>query len=219
MTGRLFVPAAGKDWLLPIYDPFTKLLGVERFHRCLLEQAVIPPRSRVLEVGCGTGNLAILAKRLHPTAEVVGIDPDPKALARARRKAQRAGVLVHFELAYSEQLPFPDASFDRVLSAFMLHHLDSRAKVPALREARRVLKASGALHLADFSDGHAHGLHGLLARLVHARHGATTRSLVLDLMRTAGLANPQEVAGQASVLGRVVYYRAARPPSPAPAAV
>lgn len=211
MTGRAFVPAAGKDWLLPIYDPLSTLLGVERVHRRLLEQADVRPGSRILEVGCGTGNLAVLAKRLAPAAEVTGIDPDPKALARARRKAQRRGVLVRFDLAYAEQLPFPDASFDRVLSALMLHHLGSQAKVPALREVRRVLKPGGSLHLADFDDGgHARGLHAVLAAILHGHHGSAPQSLLPGLMREAGLADAQEVARGASVLGRIVYYRAHR---------
>jgi len=111
MTGRHFVPAAGRDWLFPIYDPLTTLLGVRRFHRRLLEQADIAAGSRVLEVGCGTGNLSILAKRRNPAAEVTGIDPDPKALARAHRKAQRSRVVVRFDLAYSEQLPFLERLF------------------------------------------------------------------------------------------------------------
>lgn len=211
-----FVPAAGRDWLLPIYDPITTLLGVRRFHRRLLDQADIAAGSRVLEVGCGTGNLSILVKRLNPAAAVTGIDPDPKALARAHRKAQRNSVVVQFDRAYAEQLPFADASFDRVLSALMLHHLDPNAKVPALRELCRVLKPGGSLHLADFDAGdHARGLHGFLASVLHARHARVVRSQVLDLMRDAGLAQSQEVARHASVMGPIVYYRAVRSPSPA----
>jgi ubiquinone/menaquinone biosynthesis C-methylase UbiE len=219
MTEGHFVPAAGRDWLLPLYDPLTTLLGVRRFHRHLLEQADIAAGSRVLDVGCGTGNLSLLAKRLHPAAEVAGIDPDPKALARAHRKAQRSGVVVRFDLAYAEHLPFPDASFDRVLSALMLHHLDADAKVPALREVRRVLRPGGSLHLADFdAGGHARGLHGFLASILHARHARVVRSPVPDLMRDAGLAHAEEVARRISVMGPIVCYRAVRSPSPAPAA-
>lgn len=215
-AGKPFVPAAGRDWLLPLYDPLTRLLGIARFHRRLLEQAGLVPGSRVLEVGCGTGSLAILAKRLNPAAEICGIDPDPKALARARSKAQRAGRLVRFELAYAEQLPFPDASFDRVLSELMLHHLDSVAKLPALREVRRVLKPGGSLHLVDFDEAdHGRGLHGVLASIFHVGHVAIRRPVVLDLMGDAGLADSQEVAHQTSVLGRLVFYRAVGPLAPA----
>jgi ubiquinone/menaquinone biosynthesis C-methylase UbiE len=212
-----FVPAAGRDWLLPFYDPLTTLLGIGRFHRRLLEQADINAGSRVLEVGCGTGNLTMLAKRLNPAAEVTGIDPDPIALARARRKAQRRGVGVRFELAYAEQLPFPDASFDRVLSALMLHHLGADAKGPALREVRRVLKPGGSLHLADFAVGdRAPGLHDALASLLHARHARVIRSPVLDLMQDAGLGHARQVARRSSIMGPIVYYRAERAASRAP---
>lgn len=169
----------------------------------------------MLEIGCGTGNLAILARRLYPAAEVIGTDPDLKALARARRKAARAGLQVAFEPAYADALPFPDASFDRVLSALMLHHLPRGVKLPALREIQRVLQPGGSLHLADFDHGdQARGLHGFLASLLHGRRGPSPQSAVLSLMREAGFADPREVARVASVLGRVSYFRAARVPRP-----
>ena len=72
-TGKTYVSAAGKDRLLPFYDTFTKLLGVQAFHRKLIDQAAISSGHRVLEIGCGTGNLAILAKRLNPAAGGVNI--------------------------------------------------------------------------------------------------------------------------------------------------
>ena len=115
-TPRTYLPAAGHDWLLPLYDPVVKLLGSESAHRQLLEQAGIRPGHRVLEIGCGTGNLALLVKRLQPGAEVVGLDPDPKALARARRKAEREVLSVQLDRRFADMLPYPDGSFERVLS-------------------------------------------------------------------------------------------------------
>jgi SAM-dependent methyltransferase len=92
-----YLPAMGHDRLLPLYDPLQRLLGMESVHRQLVDQARIQPDQRVLEFGCGTGNLAILIKRLHPHAEVVGIDPDPKALARPQRKAGREALSVQLD--------------------------------------------------------------------------------------------------------------------------
>ena len=78
-AGRRFLPGMGRDWLLPLYDPFTRLIGVESAHRKLAEQAELATADRVLEIGCGTGNLALLVKRMRSHVEVVGLDPDPKA--------------------------------------------------------------------------------------------------------------------------------------------
>jgi len=99
---RTYLPAAGHDWALPLYDPIVKLLGGERARRILLDQATLQPGYRVLDIGCGTGTLAILSKRLHPAVTIVGIDPDPKALARARRKASCAAVSIQFDQDFGD---------------------------------------------------------------------------------------------------------------------
>lgn len=84
---KSYLPGMGHDRLLPLYDPLCKLLGMRKVHGQLVAQAGTRPGQRVLEIGCGTGNLALLVKRLHLGAEVVGLDPDPNALARAGREA------------------------------------------------------------------------------------------------------------------------------------
>ena len=93
-SGKAYLPAAGHDWLLPLYDPFVKLVGGEAARKMLLDQATIQLGFRVLDIGCGTGTLAILIKRLHPTMDIVGLDPDPKVFARAKRKTQRVAIAV-----------------------------------------------------------------------------------------------------------------------------
>ena len=211
--GNDYVPGMGHDWLLPLYDPLHRLLGIASVHRALVDQAGIRPGHRVLEIGCGTGNLALLVKRLHPDAEVVGLDPDPKALARARRKAGRKALPVRLDLGFAQELPYPDASFDRVLSAFMFHHLGPDDKEKALREVRRVLKPGGSLHLLDLG-GAKTSSDGFLAHLSY-RHGRLRDNLeagIPPLMREAGLAEATEVAHRVTkVWGRVTYYRATVP--------
>ena len=211
--GNDYVPGMGHDWLLPLYDPLNRLLGIASVHRPLVDQAEIRPGHRVLEIGCGTGNLMLLAKRLHPDAEVVGLDPDPKALARARRKAGRKALPVRLDLGFAQELPYPDASFDRVLSALMFHHLGPDEKEKALREVRRVLKPGGSLHLLDFGGAKASS-DRFMAHLSH-RHGRLRDNFedrIPTLMREAGLAEAKEVAHRVTkVLGRVTYYRATVP--------
>jgi ubiquinone/menaquinone biosynthesis C-methylase UbiE len=219
VTRRTYVPAAGRDWLLPLYDPFTNWLGVASVHRRLIDQAEIQPGQRVLEIGCGTGNLTILAKRLHPSTEVVGIDPDLRALAQARRKAARSAVHVTFVPGYAEELPYPDGAFDRVVSALMFHHLHPDAKHRALLETRRVLKTSGSLHLVDFVAG-SEPARGLLSRLLQPSHGARRAGAdsLPALLEQAGFGEVREIACQALIVGRIGYYRAALPASAAPSA-
>jgi ubiquinone/menaquinone biosynthesis C-methylase UbiE len=209
---RTYLPAAGKDWLLPLYDPLTRLLGVGNAHRKLIHQAGIEPGQAVLEIGCGTGNLTILMARLCAGTRIVGMDPDPKALERARRKAESSGASIRFDQGFAEALAYPDGSFDRVLSALMLHHLPADTKAAALREALRVLRPGGSLHVVDFA-GHQQsttGVHGALARVFESHDLEDHVPDVLDLMRHAGFIDCEERARERTVAGQIVYYSARR---------
>jgi ubiquinone/menaquinone biosynthesis C-methylase UbiE len=217
-TQRIYLPAFGHDWLLPFYDIMTKWLGVEAAHRQLLDQADLQPGHRVLEIGCGTGNLAILAKRLHPKADIVGLDPDPKALARTKRKAERKALPIQVDHGFSDVLPYPDDSFDRVLSAMMFHHLLSLdEKIGTLREVRRVLKPGGSLHLLDFEGGAAPS-GGHLTRLLHRHRHRTEHSRgdsgdrIPALMTETGFTDPRKIAHRLlRIGGHVAYYQASTP--------
>jgi ubiquinone/menaquinone biosynthesis C-methylase UbiE len=206
-----YLPAAGRDAFLRCYDPLTALLGAARLHGTLIDQAGLGTGQRVLEIGCGTGNLAIRARRTHPDVEVVGCDPDPLALARAQRKA-RGLAGIRFERAYAQKLPYPDGRFDRVLSSLMLHHLDHDTKVAAAAEIRRVLRPGGSLHLVDFV-GQTHGVHGFLASRVFRSGHVTDNhdSGIPRLFTAAGLECDEVAVRRAGVLGSAGYYRATRP--------
>jgi ubiquinone/menaquinone biosynthesis C-methylase UbiE len=209
-----YLPAAGRDAFLPFYDLLGAALGVPKVHRALVGQAGLADGQRVLEIGCGTGNLSIRAKRAHPGIELVGSDPDPLALARARRKA-RGIEGIRFEHGYGQQLPYPDASFDRVLSALMLHHLDHDTRTAAAAEVRRVLRPGGSLHLVDFAgQPHGpHGVHGFLARrVVKSGHVADNADDGIPrLLTEAGLECVEVAATDHRFMGRMGYYRATRP--------
>jgi SAM-dependent methyltransferase len=210
-SDRRYLPGMGLDWLLPLYDPFTRLIGIGPAHRKLAEQAELGSAQRALEVGCGTGNLSLLAKRLYPQLEVVGLDPDPKALARARRKALAAGLGLKFDRGFADQLPYPDGSFDRVLSALMFHHLDPDLRVASLREMLRVLRPDGTLHLMDFGgdSGHLHGLTRLARRNRMLQDNWDER--IPAQLRDAGFGEPAQTGQLTRHIGRLAYYRAARP--------
>jgi ubiquinone/menaquinone biosynthesis C-methylase UbiE len=203
---RTFLPAAGRDSFLPLYDLMTKLMGADHARRGLLTQAQIRLGYRILDIGCGTGSLLIQLKRLYPGTDVVGLDPDPKALARANRKAERAAVSIQFDQGFGDELPYPEASFDRVLSSLMFHHVPTNEKAKTVRAIRRVLKPGGEFHMLDFEG--PDGAYGLLSRLLHSsqRLKDNSENRVLHFMTEAGFTEPKKVGHREMFFGHIAYY-------------
>jgi ubiquinone/menaquinone biosynthesis C-methylase UbiE len=175
---REYIPGLGKHFLTPFYDVVHHVFGLQSIHREMVELAGLRAGHRVLDVGCGTGNLLRTTGRSHRDVELAGLDPDPVALARAGRKARRAGLTIRFDRGFAQELPHPDGSVDRVFSSLMLHHLDTEAKDALLAEVRRVLRPDGLLVLADVvTDGHGHG-HGRMRSQLHDNGtGAVSRRI------------------------------------------
>jgi ubiquinone/menaquinone biosynthesis C-methylase UbiE len=113
----------------------------------------------LIDVGCGTGELAMLAACSHIC--VTGIDATPDMIEIARRNARALGSRAQFEVGVAEALPISDSAVDAVVSSFFFHHLPSEVKREALREMWRVLAPGGRLVIADY--GRPRGLVGLLA--------------------------------------------------------
>lgn len=149
-----FVPAAGRRGLTALYDPAMALTMREPLWRSRVIEEVVRPAGgtvdRVLDLGCGTGTLAVaLAQRL-PAAMVAGVDVDAAILERAAAKAADAGIHVEWRQATAGRLPFAGATFQRITCTLVLHHLAPGDKIAALRECRRVLEPGGRLVIADW---------------------------------------------------------------------
>lgn len=135
------------------YDFITSIMTlgkIGQLRKATVEQALIQPGDSVLDVGCGTGEVTLAAKRDAKHGRVYGIDPAPEMIAVARTKAARKKLEIDFRVGVIEALPFPDSSIDVVTSSLMMHHLPDDLKVRGLAEIYRVLKPGGRLLIADF---------------------------------------------------------------------
>ena len=208
-----YIPALGYDWLTPLYDPLLRWgMREETFKRRLIAQAQIAPGYRVLDLGCGTATLTILIKQLHPEAIVIGLDGDPQVLEIGRAKAARAGVDITLDQGMAFQLPYPDTSFDRVLSSLVLHHLTREDKQRTAYEAFRVLRPGGELHVFDFGKPHtapAHMLSLVTRRLERAADNIA--GLLPEMFRRAGFEAVEEAARYMTIVGTLASYKARKP--------
>jgi SAM-dependent methyltransferase len=210
-----FIPALRFSALTPLFDPLVRLTTRERtFKRRLLERAAARPGESVLDLGAGTGTLALMLKQTEPRAEVTGLDADPEILTRARQKTQAAGAQIDFVEAFSTAMPFEDGSFDLIVSTLFFHHLDGEAKRATLRECVRVLRPGGRMVVGDWgrpSDPLMAGLF-LQVRMIDG-FGVTAenaRGALPELFERAGL-RPTRVTDEfRTPLGTVALYAGKR---------
>jgi ubiquinone/menaquinone biosynthesis C-methylase UbiE len=146
-----YIPALSFRVLTPFYDFIQQYIVRDiRYKSRLIEQAQIQAGHRVMDLGCGTGTLAIMAKLAQPQSEVFGLDADPEMLKVAQAKKDQEQLEVKFDVGFTNNLPYPDEFFDRVLSSIMIHHLKTPDKEKTAHEIYRVLKPGGQLHIIDF---------------------------------------------------------------------
>jgi demethylmenaquinone methyltransferase/2-methoxy-6-polyprenyl-1,4-benzoquinol methylase len=147
-SGRL--PAEGVrrmfDRIAPVYDAMNRVMTAgldQRWRRATVREAV-RQGDRALDACCGTGDLAIAARRAG-AREVVGVDFSERMLERARRKAPE----VEWIQADVLRLPFEDASFDSVVVGFGVRNVEDLEA--GLRELRRVLRPGGRLGILEIT--------------------------------------------------------------------
>lgn len=206
------------------YDLINRLLSLGldlRWRRQALKLAHVPQGGRVLDVATGTGDMALIAAAQMPGVHVIGVDLTSAMLDVAQRKAE--GHAVAWAQGDGLALPFPDATFDAVLSVFMMRNVPDVGQ--ALREQRRVVRPGGRVICLEMSwprrlpmswlfRPYFFGLAPLLGQLIARDREAYTylpRSVAEFLqptemaaqMRETGL---QDVRWQARMGGTVIVY-------------
>ncbi len=208
-----YIPALRYRWLTSLYDPIIAITTREKtFKKHLVEMADIKPDDTVLDIGCGTGTLAIGIKKTVSGANVIGIDGDPEILEIARRKAHKEKVGIVFDQGLSFELPYPDGQFDRCLSSLFFHHLTLNNKLRTFREIHRVLKVGGECHVADWGKPTNLFMRLLYYQIQVLDGFKTTRDNVEGqlpaLMQSSGFSNILIKEELATIFGTMTLYSA-----------
>lgn len=177
------------------YDLFSRVVSLGRdkaSREKLVELAAPAPGEKVLDVGCGTGTLALALESSVGTGEVHGIDASPEMIEVAKEKAAKTGSDIDFRVALVEEIPFPDATFDLVTSSLMLHHLPDDLKRTGLGEIRRVLKPGGRFMATDFAT-HSHSPHGHLFSIFGHSRGESMVDELMPMLKDAGFSEVEDI--------------------------
>src|SRR5262245_45624592 len=211
---RDYVPAAPQIWL---YDTLVALLTREARWRPALLRQLDPQRGdAIADVGCGTGTLlALVARTVRPTA-LVGIDPDPEILERARRKIGATGAPVDPRVAYLRDTAtiLAGQRIDKIVSSLVFHQVPMAEKEAGLNAMRAALVPGGTLHVADYGLQRT-ALMRRLFRIVGAGDGyentePNARGVLPALMREAGFQGVEETEVVPTPTGSISLYRAER---------
>lgn len=211
-----YVPALGFHRLTPYYDAVVGTTTRERtFKQALIEQARIEPGQQVLDLACGTGTLAIWIKQHQPEADVTGVDGDSAILSIASRKAHNANVSVRFDRALSSSLPYPAATFDRVISSLFFHHLSWEDKERTAGELFRVLKPGAELHVADWGRSTSALMRGLFLFVQLLDGFRNTQDNVsgklIPLFEQAGFVDVTQRQTFRTIYGTMALYSSVKP--------
>ncbi len=210
MQKSRYVPALSLGWLTKFYDVLVEgPMSAARMRKGMIASLGDMSGRSVLDVGCGTGTLVIMLKRAYPEADITGLDGDPQILEIARAKAAEAGLDIRFSEAMSYDMPYPDGSFDFVVTSLMLHHLDRNAKERTMVEMHRVLKPGGELVGLDFAAPRGwvgRGLRPLMRRF--ERVAENLDGWLPVMFRQAGFQDFIEI--QRYVLGSLALFRCSK---------
>jgi ubiquinone/menaquinone biosynthesis C-methylase UbiE len=151
MAEQRYIPAAGWRVLTPLFDPVMAVTTRERQWRGrVVDEVLTTNPATILDIGCGTGTLAVQLASRAPHARVIGLDADPHILRRAAVKARAADVDIELLRGMADEIGLDDASVDCAVSTLVFHHLAPDTKARALAEIKRVLSPGGRLVIADY---------------------------------------------------------------------
>lgn len=219
MTGRQrpqYIPALGYHWLTPFYDMVAQLTVRERtIKQALICQADFQDEQKVLDIGCGTGTLALWSQQACPGLSIYGLDADRNMLTRARAKGLEAQVVIAYQQGLSYQLPYQTGSFDQSFSSLFFHHLDRHQKEATCNEIFRVLQPGGRLLVLDWGKAANRLMRALFVPVQLIDGFASTCDNIAgrlpDIFSQAGFEKITIKKTFSTLFGTVVLYSALKP--------
>jgi len=207
-----YIPALGKRWLTPLYDLAISLLTREKTWRSRLIKQISPkPREEILDVGCGTGSLAILLKEKELGIQITGIDPDPGVLSIAQRKIEHQLLEIKLIQGFLEPSLFPPGKqFGKITSSLVLHQVSVEEKQRILQTAYDRLSVDGSIHIADYGLQRTALMRGLF-RIVQKLDGVeftapNAEGIIPKLMVEAGFEDVKETFVLPTPTGSISLY-------------
>ena len=217
MSGQAYTPPLGFAALTPFYDRAIAMVTREAVWRTKLVRHVAPgPGEAILDVGCGTGTLAIAITAAQPACIVRGIDPDRAAVEIARGKAKRAGSPAAFEVERLAERPLAGETVDKIVCSLVLHQVPLVEKRRLLGAMANRLRPGGRLFLADYGLQPTLAMRLAFRLTVQVLDGKddtqpNADGILPGLIAEAGLENPTILESIDTVTGQIQIIRADRP--------
>ncbi|MFQ6005615.1 MAG: class I SAM-dependent methyltransferase [Woeseia sp.] len=216
-SDKAFTPALGYERLTPLYDLAIALLTRESQWRNRLVSQIAPTSTdRILDVGCGTGSLAIFLKKTAPGAEIIGLDPDTAVLARARKKAAKEDLNIDWREGFlTGELVAQLRPVTCVVSSLVFHQTPLDEKHRILTNMHAVLAPGGPLHVADYGLQRSRLARFLFRRTVQAIDGVgdtqpNADGVLPGLIEKAGFSEVTETGIVPTITGSISLYRAVK---------
>jgi ubiquinone/menaquinone biosynthesis C-methylase UbiE len=208
-----YIPALKYHFLTPIYDWFIRVTMPEmKVKKQLVEQVELHAEEQILDFGCGTATLTRLIEEQYADCEIIGLDTDTQILAMAKKKISQQKSSIILMKYRGDILPFPNGTFDKILSSWVFHHLTTPQKIAAFKEINRVLKPQGELHIADWGKAETKLMRFLFFVLQVFDNFYTTNDNIKgklpQLIQEGGFQRVEIVGNQSTLFGTLSYFKA-----------
>ncbi len=215
---RVHTPPLGYKALTPVYDLAIATLTREGAWRERFVREIAPEANdRILDIGSGTGSLAVALCKQEPDIKYVGVDPDTEAVGRAWQKTAKANANARFVRGFfSAQEEYFDKPPDKIISSLVLHQVPIAEKERIIKEIYQCLRTGGSVHIADYGFQRSALMRVLFRMTVQALDGVADTQpnadgVLSNILSEAGFEGVMESARILTPTGSISIYYGQKP--------